>query len=186
MATLDTIPEETARTIIKLLGYDTLRYLLDVKVAIDDTDSEVGDAATLIDDPTEDNIVTVDSDGDIQDSGKDLPSGDIVGTTDTQTLTNKTLTTPTITTPTIADLTNMTHDHTDDAGGGDYAWADMTLAATQADAVAISAVTLTAGADTVSITSCNSTFSTMRTEINAIVTAFNALIDKLQAANLMT
>ena len=41
------------------------------------------------------------------------PSGTIVGTTDTQTLTNKTLTTPT-----IGDLTNMTHNHTNDANGG--------------------------------------------------------------------
>ena len=40
-------------------------------------------------------------------------SGAIVGTTDTQTLTNKTLTTPT-----IADFTNATHDHSNDAGGG--------------------------------------------------------------------
>lgn len=37
----------------------------------------------------------------IQDSGKALPSGTIVGTSDTMTLTNKTLTSPAITTPTI-------------------------------------------------------------------------------------
>lgn len=40
-------------------------------------------------------------------------SGDVVGTSDTQTLSNKTLTTPA-----IADLTNMTHDHTSNANGG--------------------------------------------------------------------
>lgn len=41
------------------------------------------------------------------------PSGAIVGTTDTQTLSGKTLTTPT-----IGDLTNATHNHTNAAGGG--------------------------------------------------------------------
>jgi hypothetical protein len=40
-------------------------------------------------------------------------SGTVVGTTDTQTLTNKTLTTPT-----IASFANATHDHEDAAGGG--------------------------------------------------------------------
>jgi len=93
---------------------------------------------------------------------------------------------PVFVTPIVVDLTNMVHDHKDAANGGDYAWADMVLAATQADASAISAVTLTAGADTVDITACNATLATMRTEINAIVTAFNALIDKLQTANQMT
>lgn len=40
-------------------------------------------------------------------------TGDIVGTTDTQVLTNKTLTTPT-----IGSFVNATHDHQDAAGGG--------------------------------------------------------------------
>ncbi|NIR13694.1 MAG: hypothetical protein GWN86_06990 [Desulfobacterales bacterium] len=41
-------------------------------------------------------------------------TGAVVGTTNTQTLTNKTLTTPT-----IASFTNATHDHADAAGGGE-------------------------------------------------------------------
>ena len=40
-------------------------------------------------------------------------TGSVVGTTDTQTLTNKTLTTPT-----IASFTNAAHDHSSTAGGG--------------------------------------------------------------------
>lgn len=38
----------------------------------------------------------------IQDGGKTLPSGSIVGTTDSQTLTNKTLTSPSMTSPTVS------------------------------------------------------------------------------------
>jgi len=89
------------------------------------------------------NIAKFASDGDIEDSGKAPPSGDIVGTSDTQTLTAKTLTTPTvdqptvnqgtinqgtqeqptinqptIDTPVIADLTDANHNHQAAAGGG--------------------------------------------------------------------
>lgn len=45
-------------------------------------------------------------------------TGAVVGTSDTQTLTNKTLTSPTLTTPTIASFANAAHDHEDAAGGG--------------------------------------------------------------------
>lgn len=44
----------------------------------------------------EDNLVTLTSSGDIQNSGLAAPAGAVVGTTDTQTLTNKTLTNPLI------------------------------------------------------------------------------------------
>lgn len=39
-------------------------------------------------------------------AGKTVPTGTVVGTTDTQTLTNKTLTSPVITTPTISSIIN--------------------------------------------------------------------------------
>lgn len=46
-------------------------------------------------------------------SSKTTPTGAVVGTTDSQTLTNKTLTTPT-----IGDFSNATHNHENAAGGG--------------------------------------------------------------------
>lgn len=56
-------------------------------------------------------------------------AGDIVGTTDTQTLSNKTLTTPTINVPTIGDFTNAAHDHRDaDSGGAVYTNPQFTVA----------------------------------------------------------
>lgn len=78
-------------------------------------------------------FASINSSGEVVASGKTIPTGDVVGTTDTQTLTHKTLTTPTITTPaisggtvdqatvskpTIADFTNATHTHQAGATGG--------------------------------------------------------------------
>ena len=58
------------------------------------------------------------SDGGVVDSNKAVPSGDVVGTSDTQTLTDKTLTTPTLDKPDITDFTSAVHSHANAAGGG--------------------------------------------------------------------
>ena len=148
------------------------------------------DKADKIEDGTEDNIVTIGSDGNAQDSEVALPTGSVVGTTDTQTLTNKTLTTPTITVPVISDLSSMTHDHKSAAKGGDYAWADMVLAATQSDAVTTHAVTdpgdAPADADALRDDLVTNTIPSIEGMLNALGTIINALIDKLQTAKLMT
>lgn len=79
-----------------------------------------------------------DENGNITDSGKLPPSGEVVGDTDPQTLTQKTLTTPTVDQPTInqgtleqpiinqgtfdapsiADMTEANHNHEGVVGGG--------------------------------------------------------------------
>lgn len=71
---------------------------------------------------TDGNIATLaSSDGDLQDGGQGLPSGTIVGTSDTQTLTNKTLTSPS-----ISDLTVTGTSLTINTAGGTDATIDET------------------------------------------------------------
>lgn len=73
------------------------------------------------------NIVQFGASNILGDSGKVVPSGTIVGDTDSQTLTNKTLTTPT-----IASFANATHNHTNSAGGGQLTDAALSSAVTVA------------------------------------------------------
>ena len=174
------------------------------------------DKANRVEDGTENNIATLDSDGHPQDSSSSL--GDVTDIVDNfaelestkiiasdgegalqevdlsdwvtgtaskinvtddgdGTVTLTIPSSPVLVTPTIADLTNMTHAHTSAATGGDYAWADMTLAATQSDAVT-----------THSLTDASETVDRSEIEgmLNALGTIINNLIDKLQTAKLMT
>ena len=168
------------------------------------------DKANRIEDGTEDNIMILDDTGNPKDGSAVLPTGSVVGTSAAQTLTNKTITSPTvtggtfttptitggtitsptITSPTIADLTNMTHDHKSAAKGGDYAWADMVLAATQSDAVTTHAITDPANAPATADALRDDLVANAIPEIegmlNALGTIINALVDKLQTAKLMT
>ena len=97
---------------------------------------------------------------------------------------------PVLVTPTIADLTNMTHDHKSTAKGGDYAWADMALAATQSDAVTTHAITdpadAPATADALRDDLVANAIPEIEGMLNALGTIINALVDKLQTAKLMT
>jgi len=70
----------------------------------------------------------------------------------------------------------MQHDHKSASGGGDYAWADMSKANTQSDASVSHSLT---GTDTIDRSATESA-------LNALGTIINDLIDKLQAANLMS
>ncbi len=164
---------------------------------------------------TENNIATFDDSGRLKDSGKSLPSGNVVGTTETQTLTNKTLTEPT-----IGDFSNAGHNHSGAGSGGtidhgaltgrgdddhsqyhnntrgdarylyrentnpftpdaDYEpatkkYVDDKKAATQSDA------------STASGNPATLPDAVTKTDFDASVSVINALIDKLQAAGLMT
>lgn len=70
-----------------------LYKLLEIqKVANSIDDSKIN----RVDNPKVDNIAVFDADGNIKDSGRDIPDGDVVGTFDAQTLTNKTLISPVI------------------------------------------------------------------------------------------
>lgn len=93
MADIKAFDTETAKSIPKsfLQKLMKIRKLTDAK-------------AEKVSDPTEGNLVTLDSDGNIQDSGMSPPSGDIVGSSDEQTLTNKVLQSPVISNATASRL----------------------------------------------------------------------------------
>lgn len=89
----------------------------DLSYKLQDLHKVVNEKIETVGSFTSGNIPEFNSEGYVQDSGKVPPVGEIVGTTDTQTLDNKTLTTPT-----IADFSNAQHDHqdADDAGKLDH------------------------------------------------------------------
>lgn len=106
LTTFRPMPEGILRNIPPHIQREVHRWLRSVQDVVEAKIEVVGAA-------TADNVATFDSDGMVQDSGKAITTGDLVGTTDIQTLTNKTLTTPT-----IASFVNATHNHEAAAGGG--------------------------------------------------------------------
>ena len=68
-----------------LLWLDTFRR---------NTNTDSGNKADKVTGAVDGNLAGLDSTGNLTDSGKAPPTGDIVGTSDSQTLTNKTLTVP--------------------------------------------------------------------------------------------
>lgn len=79
----------------------------EVDTEFDNIQSAVGTKANKVISPIPENIIILSADGDLLDGGKGLPTGDVVGTSDTQTLTNKTLTSPTIDGATIDSTTTI-------------------------------------------------------------------------------
>lgn len=67
--------------------------LLEIQKVANNIDESKADK---VDNPVVDNIAILDADGNAKDSGKDIPDGAVVGTSDSQTLTNKTITSPVI------------------------------------------------------------------------------------------
>ncbi len=103
--------KDIPRTVAEKLTPDFVKYLRDqLHKPINDLDTEKIGA---LPGSGENNIVVIDNEEKVKDSGKPIPSGDVVGSTDTQTLSNKTLTTPA-----IGNFSNANHDHSDAASGG--------------------------------------------------------------------
>lgn len=79
----------------------------EVDTEFDNIQTAVNSKANKVTSPIPQDIVILSSTGDMLDGGKGLPAGAVVGTTDTQTLTNKTLTSPTINGGTLSGITDL-------------------------------------------------------------------------------
>lgn len=119
MAKVPNIPPKHIVPNLLAAGVEWFQRLISVVNAHDD---DLDTKISIIPGATAEHFPWFDSNGNIEDSGKAAPAGEVVGTTDTQTLTKKTLTKPT-----IGDFTNAAHDHGDAAGGGDLAGTDGSL-----------------------------------------------------------
>ena len=191
--------------------------MLEIQRVANDFDDSKSDK---VDNPTVDNIATLDADGNVQDSGKDIPGGAVVGTTDTQTLTNKTLTSPVLDNlaqsrlvasdgdkvpQSVSDLrdfigSNYSINVADDLDGTvtlsvrlktgygidiDSDGLKLKKQSHLADAVAVSALTLGAGSDSVDIATFNTALTTLVTEINAVKDVLNTLLARLETAEIL-
>lgn len=173
------------------------------------------DKANRVEDGIEGNLMKLDADGNPADSLTTAPEGDFVGTSDAQELSNKTfaelVSTKMLSSDGSGGITEIDlHDWvtgtagrltvTDDGDGtitltvpvkasfgvtSDANGLSLNQQANVVDASAVSAVTLTAGADTVNIATCNTTFSTMVTEINSIKDKVNSILSLLLASEIM-
>ena len=104
-------------SLTRQLSREMLYKLQEIRLVLNE------DRLRTIPEAIEGNLVAFDNTGNIVDSGKAPPDGVIVGTTDTQSLSNKTLLIPV-----IADLSSAQHNHKSAQGGGDYSWADLVAA----------------------------------------------------------
>ena len=173
------------------------------------------DKANREENATANNIALLDEDGHPIDSNSAIPSEAFVGTTEEQQLANKTFAELVGTKVLASDGSGGLSETdlsgwvdgtsgritvTDDGDGtitltvplksnfgitSDANGLSLNQQANETDASNISAVSLSAGSDSIDLSASNTTLSTMRTEINAIVTKVNAILAILLNSELM-